>query len=111
METRGECLNNLLFSVSQSATVVLNSWAARHHIPTRYVELQEPTSSNRMFYYRFHVGENLYFDGQGPSRAQARLDCANKAWTFLLENPMSVMVIPSPTPPQVNFFPRFSEGP
>ena len=107
--TRDEHSNDWFFSVAQPATVVLNSWAARHQIPTRYVELQEPTSSSRIFYYRFHVGENLYFDGQGPSRAQARLDCANKAWIFLLENPMSIMVIPSPTPAQVNFFPNFQQ--
>ncbi|CAF1200012.1 unnamed protein product [Rotaria sordida] len=80
----------------QSPTVILNTWAAQHHIPTRYILLHEqlqPSSNNLswnrphiIFYYRLHLGQHFYFDGYGSSRQQARIDCAYHALNFIHQN-------------------------
>ncbi|UJR28977.1 hypothetical protein I4U23_010195 [Adineta vaga] len=92
--------------VSRSPTIALNKWAARHHIPTQYVLLNEQhlpvskTSSwnhpQTIFHYRLYFGQDLYFDGQGPSHQQARTSCASQALHFIQNNP-TPLVISIPT--------------
>ncbi|CAF1599153.1 unnamed protein product [Adineta ricciae] len=92
-------------------TVALNTWAARHHIPTRYVLLKEqhlPVTKNpswnrpqTLFYYRLHFGQDLVFDGQGPSHQQARSSCASQALHFIQNNPAPLIIsIPTQIQPK-----------
>ncbi len=97
---------NLL--VHQSPTVVLNTWTSQHHVPTRYVLLNEQylppsiKSPQILFTYRLYFGHNLYFDGHGPSHQQARNNCAYHALNFIYQNHISNMI---PTPiTDVNLF-------
>jgi hypothetical protein len=94
--------------VHQSPTVALNTWTTQHHIPTRYVLLNEqhlPPLVNRphiIFTYRLYVGHNLYFDGHGPSHQQARVNCAYHALNFIHQNQTLNMISPSSST-EVNF--------
>ncbi len=91
--------------MSQSPTVALNTWAARHHIPTQYVLLNKqylPSPMNSsgnhprtIFYYRLYFGQNLYFDGHGLSHQQARINCACQASQFIQQNQMPMISIPT----------------
>ncbi len=91
----------------QSPTVALNTWAAQHHIPTRYVLLNEeylPPLNNHphiIFSYRLYFGYDLYFDGYGSSHQQARTNCASQALNFIQQNQTPVTT--SSSPPPVNF--------
>jgi hypothetical protein len=97
--------------VPQSPTVALNTWAAQHHIPTRYILLNEqflPPSPNFswshphiIFFYRLYFGHDLYFDGHGSSHQQARINCACHALNFIQQNQLSITL--STPPSQVNF--------
>ncbi len=94
--------------VHQSPTVALNTWTTQHHIPTRYVLLNEqhlPPSINRphiLFSYRLYLGHHLYFDGQGSSHQQARINCAYHALNFIHQNQIPNIISPPST--EVNFF-------
>ncbi|CAF2751967.1 unnamed protein product [Rotaria sp. Silwood2] len=89
-------------SKPQSPTVTLNTWAAQHHIPTQYVLLHEqihlPSNNSSwnhphiIFYYRLHLGQDLYFDGDGSSRQQARINCAYNALNFIHQNEKSTPI-------------------
>ena len=101
-------------NVSQSPTVILNTWATQHHISTEYVLLNEqlfsssPNSSQNYprisFYYRLYLGNELYFDGHDSSHQQARNNCAYHALNFINQNQLSTMISPPSTPSQVTFF-------
>ena len=92
------------FTATQSPIVALNAWATRHRVATRYVVFREdvlPSSSpgllNRPrshFSFRLYLGVDVYFDGQGFSHHEARMNCAMDAWNFVRQNSMQV---PSPT--------------
>lgn len=107
--------NSLFFfyKASQPPTVTLNTWAAQHHIKSQYVLLNEqilPPLNNSswnhprtLFYYRLHLGEELYFDGHGPSHQQARANCANYALDFIRENESSILMSSSLKPTEVKY--------
>lgn len=71
---------------SESATVLLNTWALQNHISTRYVLLQE----ENLIFYRLFVGSERFFDGHGATRAEARQNCATMALNFFRENKVPV---------------------
>ena len=83
----------------QSPIATLNTWASRHQFPIRYMLLDHrflPTCNSpsmshpcSTFYYRLYVGQHLYFDGQGLSHQQARIDCARHAINFIDEHEKS----------------------
>jgi dsRNA-specific ribonuclease len=82
-------------NVSQSPTVILNTWAIQHHILIQYVLLNEEF----LPYYRLYIGHDLYFDGHGSSHQQARISCACQALNLLDQNQIPIMIS---TSPQVN---------
>ncbi|CAF4439036.1 unnamed protein product, partial [Adineta steineri] len=89
-------------NISQSPAVILNTWAARHHVPTQYILLNEqyltpPMNSSWsrprvMFFYRLYFGQDIYFDGHGLSHQEARMNCAHQALRFINQNQMPLII-------------------
>ncbi len=88
-------MNLFVYLVISCPITALNTWASRNHLSIRYVLLNEQfpsTLTNRarvLFYYRLYLGQDLYFDGHGPTHQQARINCALNALYFLRHNPPS----------------------